>query len=123
MQRLPWTAEIIMKTKPILCAWLLKFRKVQAGWSVLARDGRAQRTGRPLSSMLAQSRLPLLTTSDFRLLAAKTQARSLEHETSSFAGGPPAGAAVPPSQSDVSVSVRLSRPSARLTSSSFSLSW
>ncbi len=23
MQRLPWTAEIIMKTKPILCAWLL----------------------------------------------------------------------------------------------------
>ncbi len=91
------------------------------------RDGRAQRrrTGRPLSSMLAQSRLPLLTTSDFRvrLLAAKTQARlgSLEHETSSFAGGP-AGAAVPPSQSDVSVSVRLSGPSARLTSSSFSLS-
>jgi hypothetical protein len=39
MQRLPWTAEIIMKTKPILCAWLLKFRKVQAGWSVLAADG------------------------------------------------------------------------------------
>jgi len=59
--------------------------------------------------MLAQSRLPLLTTSDFlvRLLAAKTQARSLEHETSSFAGWP-AGAAVPPSQSDVSVSVSFS---------------
>jgi len=36
MQRLPWTAEIIMKTKPIVCAWLFKFRKVQAGWSVLA---------------------------------------------------------------------------------------
>jgi hypothetical protein len=36
MQRLPWTAEIIMKTRPIPCAWLLNFRKVQAGWSVLA---------------------------------------------------------------------------------------
>jgi hypothetical protein len=123
MQRLSWTAEIIMKTKPILCAWLLKLERCRPSGQFLqqaTRDGRAQRTSRPLSSMLAQSRLPLLTTSDFRvrLLAAKTQARSLEHETSSFAGGP-AGAAVPPSQSDVSVSVRLSGSSARLTSSSF----
>ncbi len=46
--------------------------------------------------MLAQSLLPLLTTSDFRvrLLAAKTQARSLEHDTSSFAGGPASAAVV-----------------------------
>jgi hypothetical protein len=56
--------------------------------------------------MLAQSRLPLLTTSDFRLLAAKTQARSLEHETSSFAGGPAGAAAATGRLYRTAVSVR-----------------